>query len=62
MSIINKTRTYFGSLATIAGGVGAVMVGAYIFSRVKERHEKEIRLERIEQMLRKLAEEQKKKE
>ncbi|GAN34288.1 MAG: hypothetical protein DYG83_08250 [Candidatus Brocadia sp. AMX2] len=62
MGIINRTRTYLGSLVTIAGGVGAVLVGAYIFSRIKERQEKETRLERIEQILQKLAEEQKKKE
>lgn len=62
MSIINKTRTYLGSLLTIAGGVGTVLGGAYLFSRIKERHEKEARLERIEQILQKLAEEQEKKE
>ena len=62
MSIINKTRTYLGSLLTISGGVGTVLVGAYIFSRIKEKHEKEARLERIEQILQKLAEEQEKKE
>lgn len=62
MGIINRTRTYLGSLVTIAGGVGAVLVGAYIFSGIKERQEKETRLERIEQILQKLAEEQKKKE
>lgn len=62
MSIINKTRTYLGSLLSIAGGAGAVLVGAYIFSRIKERQEKETRLERIEQILQKLVEEQEKKE
>ena len=61
MSIINKTRTYLGSLLSIAGGAGAVLVGAYIFSRIKERQESEPRLERIEQILQKLAEEQEKK-
>ncbi|BBO17167.1 conserved hypothetical protein [Candidatus Brocadia pituitae] len=61
MSIINKTRTYAGSLLTIAGGVGAVMAGAYLFSRIRERQEKETRLERMEQILQKLAEVQKKK-
>ena len=61
MSIINKTRTYLGSLLSIAGGAGAVLVGAYIFSRIKERQETETRLERIEQILQKLAEEQEKK-
>lgn len=62
MSIINKTRTYLGSLLSIAGGAGAVLVGAYIFSRIREKQEKEARLERIEQILQKLAEEQEKKE
>ncbi len=61
MSIINKTRTYLGSLLSIAGGAGAVLVGAYIFSRIKERQEKETRLERIEQILQKLVEEQEEK-
>ncbi|MBF8278106.1 MAG: hypothetical protein FJ266_14720 [Planctomycetes bacterium] len=61
MSIINKTRTYLGSLLSIAGGAGAVIVGAYIFSRIKERQETETRLERMEQMLEKLSEEQEKK-
>ncbi len=61
MSIINKTRTYVGSLLTIAGGVSAVLAGAYLFSRIKEKQEKEVRLERIEQILQKLAEAQKKK-
>jgi len=61
MSIINKTRTYLGSLLSIAGGAGAVIVGAYIFSRIKERQGTETRLERMEQMLEKLSEEQEKK-
>ena len=61
MSIINKTRTYLGSLLSIAGGAGAVLVGAYIFSRIKERQEAETRLGRIEQILQKLVEEQEKK-
>lgn len=61
MSIINKTRTYLGSLLSIAGGAGAVIVGAYIFSRIKERQETETRLERMEQMLEKFSEEQEKK-
>lgn len=61
MSIINKTRTYLSSLLSIAGGAGAVIVGAYIFSRIKERQETETRLERMEQMLEKLSEEQEKK-
>ena len=61
MSIINKTRTYLGSLLSIAGGAGAVLVGAYIFSRIKERQETETRLERIEQILQKLAEKKEKK-
>ena len=61
MSIINKTRTYIGSLLSITGGAGAVLVGAYIFSRIKERQETENRLERIEQVLQKLVEEQEKK-
>ncbi len=61
MSIINKTRTYAGSLLTIVGGVGAVLAGAYLFSRIREKQEKETRLERMEQILQKLAEVQKKK-
>ncbi len=61
MSIINKTRTYLDSLLSIASGAGAVLVGAYLFSRIRERQEKEARLERIEQILQKLAEEQEKK-
>ena len=61
MSIVNKTRTYLGSLLSIAGGAGAVLVGAYIFSRIKERQEAETQLERIEQTLQKLVEEQEKK-
>ena len=61
MSIVNKTRTYLGSLLSIAGGAGAVLVGAYIFSRIKERQETETRLERIEQILQKLAEKKEKK-
>ncbi len=62
MSIINKTRTYLGSLVSIAGGAGAVLVGAYIFSRIKEKQEKETRMERIEQILQKLIEEREMKE
>ncbi|MEP9410081.1 MAG: hypothetical protein HRF42_01520 [Candidatus Brocadia sp.] len=62
MSIVNKTKTYLGSLLSITGGAGAVLVGAYIFSRIRERQEKEARLERIEQILQKLAEEHEKKE
>ncbi|OQZ01655.1 MAG: hypothetical protein B6D35_02550 [Candidatus Brocadia sp. UTAMX2] len=62
MSIINKTRTYLGSLLTVAGGAGAIMAGAYIFSRIREKHEKEARFERIEQILQKLTEEMEKEE
>jgi len=59
MSIINKTRTYLGSLLSIAGGAGAVIVGAYIFSRIKERQGTETRLERMEQILEGITKEQK---
>jgi hypothetical protein len=61
MSIANKTGRYFRSFLNIATGAGAVIVGTYVFSRIKERQEAETRLGRIEQILQKLVEEQEKK-
>ncbi len=62
MKIVNKTRRYLGSLLHIAGGASVVLGGAYIFSRIKEKQERETRLERIEQILHRLVEEKEKKE
>lgn len=47
----NKAKSYAGSFLKVALGAGAVIGGAYVVSRVKEKQDTEIRLERMEQIL-----------
>jgi len=52
----NKAKTYAGSFLKFAIGAGAVIGGAYVVSRVKEKQNTEIRLERMEQILEEIKE------
>lgn len=51
-----------GSTLNVALGVGAVLGGSYLFSRVCEKQDIEARLERMEQMLEKLSREEQREE
>ncbi len=51
-----KIKTYAGSFLKFAIGAGAVIGGAYVVSRVKEKQNTEIRLERLEQILGEISE------
>lgn len=55
METKNKTRSYLGTLLNIAAGAGAVVGGAYILSRIKEKQDTEIRLARMEQIIEKIS-------
>lgn len=57
METANKTKKYIGSFLNIALGAGAVVGGAYIFSRIKEKQDTETRLDRLEQIVKELSEE-----
>ncbi len=51
METKNMAKGYLGTLLNIAAGAGAIIGGAYIFSRIKEKQDTETRLERMEQIL-----------
>jgi Na+/H+ antiporter NhaC len=51
METKNKYKGYFRTFLNIAAGAGAVIGGAYILSRIKEKQDTEIRLERMEQII-----------
>ena len=51
METKNKAKEYFRTFLKISAGAGAVVGGAYIFSRLKEKQNTETRLERMEQIL-----------
>lgn len=51
-----KAKKYLNTLLNITLGAGAVIGGAYVFDRLKEKQNTEIRLERMEQILDELAE------
>jgi hemerythrin superfamily protein len=51
METKSRTKTYLSSFIKVALGAGAVVGGAYVFSRVKEKQDTEVRLERMEQIL-----------
>lgn len=51
----SRTRRYAGTLLTLAAGAGAVVGGAYVVSRIKEKQDTETRLERMEQLVEELA-------
>jgi Na+-transporting NADH:ubiquinone oxidoreductase subunit NqrC len=44
-------KTYASSLLKVALGAGTVIGGAYVFSRLKEKQDADVRLERMEQIL-----------
>lgn len=56
METKNRTKTYLGSFLNIALGAGAVIGGAYVVSRLKEKQDTEIRLERMEHILEEISE------
>lgn len=51
METKNTTKKYFRTFLNIAAGAGAVIGGAYIFSRIKEKQDADTRLERMEQIV-----------
>jgi len=51
METKNKTKRYASAILNIALGASAVVGGAYVFSRMKEKQDTETRLERMEQIL-----------
>jgi hypothetical protein len=51
METKNKYKGYFMTFLHIAAGAGAVVGGTYILSRIKEKQDTEIRLERMEQII-----------
>lgn len=51
------TRKYLRPVMNIALGAGAVVGGAYVVSRIKEKQDTETRLDRLEQMIESLSEE-----
>lgn len=57
MDIANKSRKYGRALFNIALGASAVVGGAYVVSRIKEKQEGETRLDRLEQILKEIKEE-----
>ncbi len=52
----DKARMYAGSFLKFALGASAVIGGAYVVSRIKEKQDTEIRLERMEQILEEIKE------
>jgi pyridoxal/pyridoxine/pyridoxamine kinase len=55
METKNKAKKYFKTFLNIATGAGAVVGGAYIFSRIKEKQDIERRLERMEQIVEEIS-------
>jgi hypothetical protein len=55
METSSKSKRYLGSFLNVALGAGAVISGAYIFSRLKDKRDVETRLERMEQILEKIT-------
>ncbi len=55
METKNKARSYLKTFLNIFAGAGAVVGGAYILSRIKEKQDTEIRLERMEQIIEKIS-------
>jgi hypothetical protein len=53
---------YLGTALRLALGAGGVLGGAYLVSRINERQNLETRLDRLEQMVEKLATPEKKKQ
>lgn len=57
----NKTKDCLIAFLNIVAGAGAVVGGAYVLSRLKEKQNTEIRLERMEQILEEITEGKKEK-
>lgn len=55
METKERAKVYLRTFFNIAAGAGAVIGGAYIFSRIKEKQDTETRLERMEQMVEELS-------
>ncbi|MCL4501253.1 MAG: hypothetical protein M1438_05280 [Deltaproteobacteria bacterium] len=55
MSLAEEGMYYLRSIPKIALGAGIILIGAYLFSRVKERQDLEARLDRLQEMIEKLA-------
>lgn len=55
METKSRTEKYFRTFLNIAAGAGAVVGGAYFFSRLKEKQDTETRLERMEQIVDEIA-------
>jgi hypothetical protein len=53
---------YLGTALRLVLGAGSVLGGAYLVSRINERQNLETRLDRLEQMVEKLATPEKKKQ
>jgi hypothetical protein len=51
----NMAKDYLNRLLKVSFGAGAVVGGAYVWSRLKEKHGTEVRLERLEQILEKAS-------
>ncbi len=49
------TRKYLRPVLNIALGAGAVVGGAYVVSRIREKQDTETRLDRLEQMVESLS-------
>ncbi|MCI4625109.1 MAG: hypothetical protein L3V56_04015 [Candidatus Magnetoovum sp. WYHC-5] len=50
----SKTKGYFRGALNILVGIGSVVVGSYVFSRINEKQDTQTRLERMESILDKL--------
>jgi len=50
-----RPRDYARTAMSLGLGAGAIVGGAYIFSRIREKQETETRLERLEQIVEKLS-------
>lgn len=50
-----RPRDYVKTALSLGLGAGAIVGGAYLFSRIGEKQETETRLERLEQIVEKLS-------
>ena len=50
-----RPKDYVRTALSLGFGAGAIVGGAYIFSRITEKQETETRLERLEQIVEKLS-------
>jgi hypothetical protein len=52
-----RPKDYVRTALSLGLGAGAVVGGAYVFSRIREKQETETRLERLEQIVEQLSKE-----